>query len=98
MLLPHELEAIEKEKQKSKLQKLQEQIAADENKVEEPKPTKWYMGDYATNEGKHFNKYDDKNRLNNPNVCVSHFSVVFSCLHSAKLLLITGHNYSNYCR
>ncbi|XP_053387400.1 death domain-containing protein 1-like isoform X2 [Mercenaria mercenaria] len=50
VLLPHEIEAMEKEKQKSKLQKMQEQIAADENKVEEPKPTKWYMGDYANNE------------------------------------------------
>ena len=52
VLLPHEIEAMEKEKQKSKLQRMQEQIAADENKVEEPKPTKWYMGDYANNEGK----------------------------------------------
>lgn len=50
VLLPHEIEAMEKEKQKSKLQKMQEQLAAEENKVEEPKPTKWYMGDYANNE------------------------------------------------
>lgn len=42
---------MEKEKQKSKLQKIQEQIAAEENKVEVPKPTKWYMGEYANNEG-----------------------------------------------
>ncbi|XP_060552931.1 death domain-containing protein 1-like isoform X2 [Ruditapes philippinarum] len=50
ILLPHEIEAMEKEKQKSKLQRMQEQLAADENKVDEPKPTKWYMGDYANNE------------------------------------------------
>ncbi|XP_052785943.1 death domain-containing protein 1-like [Mya arenaria] len=50
ILLPHEIEAIEKEKQKSKLQKMQEQLKAEENEKEEPKPTKWYMGDYAVNE------------------------------------------------
>ncbi|XP_052268822.1 death domain-containing protein 1-like [Dreissena polymorpha] len=50
ILLPHEIEALEKEKQKSKLQKMQEQIAAAENQKDEPKPTKWYMGDYAMNE------------------------------------------------
>lgn len=51
LLLPHEIEAQEKEKQKSKLQKMQEQIAAEENQKDEPKPTKWYMGEYAVNEG-----------------------------------------------
>lgn len=51
LLLPHEIEAMEKEKQKSKLQRMQEQIAAEENQKDEPKPTKWYMGEYAVNEG-----------------------------------------------
>ena len=42
---------MEKEKAKSKLQKMQEQLAAEDNHVEVPKPTKWYMGDYANNDG-----------------------------------------------
>ena len=51
VLLPHEIEAIEKEKQKSKLQKMQEEIQQAEKEKEEPKPTKWYMGEYANTEG-----------------------------------------------
>ena len=51
MLLPHEIEAMEKEKQKSKLQKMQEELLQAEKEKDEPKQTKWYMGEYANNEG-----------------------------------------------
>jgi len=30
---------------------MQEQLAYEENAKDEPKPTKWYMGEYAVNEG-----------------------------------------------
>ena len=52
VILPHEQEALEKEKQKSKLQKMQEELLQAEKEKDEPKQTKWYMGEYANNEGK----------------------------------------------
>ena len=52
VLLPHEIEALEKEKQKSKLERMQEDLARQEREKDEPKPTKWYMGEYANNDGK----------------------------------------------
>lgn len=50
VILPHEQEALEKEKQKSKLQKMQEELLQAEKEKDEPKQTKWYMGEYANNE------------------------------------------------